>query len=108
MSETLEAVFQDLKSRYKTGQLQEDLSFYFSLGDAEGQKWSARLTPDSCEVFKGKIDDADVFLKTSEDLFVKLIRGEYKPSMMDFMSGKISSNDPFKLTALKDCFPTSA
>ena len=105
MSETLKAVFEDLQARYKPGVLQETLSFYFSLGDSPGQKWSAILGPELCEVQPGKLEGADVFLKTSEDLFVALIRGEYKPSMMDFMSKKISSNDPFKLTALKDCFP---
>lgn len=104
MSETLKTVFEDLKSRYKTGVMEETMSFYFSLGDAEGQKWSATLAPDGCEVQQGKIENADVFLKTSEELFVKLIKGEYKPSMMDFMSKKISSNDPLKLGALKDCF----
>mgnify|MGYP002636650947 CR=1 FL=1 len=107
MSETLKAVFEDLQSRYQAGVLEESLSFYFSLGDDEGQKWSARMTPEGCEVIAGKIENADVFLKTSEELFVQLIRGEYKPSMMDFMSKKISSNDPLKLTALKDCFPRS-
>ena len=107
MSETLKAVFEDLQTRYKAGVLEQPLSFYFSLGDEEGQKWSARMTPETCEIFPGKIEGADVFLKTSEELFVQLIRGEYKPSMMDFMSKKISSNDPLKLTALKDCFPRS-
>lgn len=105
MSENLKAVFEDLQARYKPGVLQETLSFYFSLGEGEGQKWSATLSPEGCEVQPGKIENADVFLKTSEDLFVKMINGQYKPSMMDFMSKKISSNDPLKLTALKDCFP---
>ena len=108
MSENLKTVFEDLQNRYKTGVIDQSLSFYFSLGEGEGQKWSARLTPESCEVFPGKIENADVFLKTSEELFVSMIRGEYKPSMMDFMSKKISSNDPLKLTTLKDCFPASA
>lgn len=104
MSETLKTLFDDLKSRYKTGVLEETLIFYFSLGDAEGQKWSATLSPEGCEVQNGKVENADVFLKTSEELFVQLIRGQYKPSMMDFMSKKISSNDPLKLGTLKDCF----
>ena len=53
---------------------------------------------------EGKTEGADCFLKTSEELFLKLIRGEWSPGAMDFMSGKIKSNDPFKLKLLKDCF----
>ena len=63
------------------------------------------MTPDSCEVTEGKTEaSADVFLKTSEEHFLKLIRGEWTPGAMDFMKGTIKSNDPFKLKLLKDCF----
>ena len=104
MSDDLAAAFADLQSRYKPDVLDQELSFYFSLGDDPGQKWTARLTPKTMEYSRGKTEGCDVFLKTDEDLFLQLIRGQYKPSMMDFMSGKISSNDPLKLTLLKDCF----
>ncbi|MDC3379447.1 SCP2 sterol-binding domain-containing protein [Planctomycetota bacterium] len=103
MSEELKQAFDKMKARYKTGQISETMTIYFSLGDAPGQKWNATLTPDSCEFAEGK-SDAELVIKTSEELFLKLIRGEWVPGMMDFMSGKIKSNDPTKLTVLKDCF----
>lgn len=103
MSEALAAVFEDLTKRYKPGVIEESLTFYFSLGEDEGQKWSATLSPDSMVATPGK-KDADVFVKMDEALFHKLLAGEWKPGMGDFLSGKIKSNDPFKLPLLKDCF----
>ena len=79
-------------------------SIYFSLGEEDGQKWTVRLTPEACEVTPGKQDGADVVLKTSEELFLKLLAGEWKPGLMDFMSGKIKSNDPTRLVVLVECF----
>jgi long-chain acyl-CoA synthetase len=103
VSEELSNAFNAMKDRYKTGVIDEPVTFYFSLGEAEGQKWLVKLSPDSCEVEQGK-GDADCFLKTSEELFLKLIRGQWTPGVMDFMSGKIKSNDPTRLSLLKDCF----
>lgn len=104
MSEALKQAFESLQKRYKPGSAREKMSFYFSLGDAVGQKWVMTVGPDGCTVAEGKSDSADVVLKTSEERFLKLLRGEWKPGVMDFMSGKIKSNDPQKLTLLKDCF----
>ncbi|MGE0710770.1 MAG: hypothetical protein AB7N76_27760 [Planctomycetota bacterium] len=104
MSQDLFDAFEDLRGRYKPGVLSETLVFYFSLGEDEGQKWTATLGPELMEVERGKREGADVFLKMEEALFLSLIRGEYKPTMMDFMSQRIRSNDPFKLTLLKDLF----
>ena len=68
------------------------------------QKWVMEIGPESCEITPGKADNADIFLKTSEELFLKLLVGEWTPGIKDFMMGKIKSNDPTKLTVLKDCF----
>lgn len=100
---SLSDVFEEMKQRYKKGVIDAPISFYFSLGEGPGQKWLMKLTPEACEVTEGK-GDADVFLKTSEDRFHKLITGKWTPGAMDFMRKKISSNDPLKLKVLKDCF----
>ncbi|RMG08992.1 MAG: hypothetical protein D6731_20730 [Planctomycetota bacterium] len=80
------------------------MTFYFSLGEGPGQKWTVRLTPTECSAEQGKAENADCFLKTSEERFLKLLAGKWTPGVMDFMSGKIKSNDPTKLKLLKDCF----
>ncbi len=104
MSQALAEAFEKMKARYKKGIVQGTKTFYFSLGEQDGQKWVVTATPDACEVKQGKIEGADVILKTSEELFLKLIRGQWVPGMMDFMRGKIKTNDPDGLRLLKDAF----
>lgn len=104
MSQALVDAFEKLKSRYKPNIVKKPTTFYISLGDAPDQKWVMTLTADSCVAAPGKTENADVILKTSEDLFVKLIRGEWIPGAMDFMRGKIKTNDIDGLKLLKDCF----
>lgn len=104
MSQALEQAFAAMQQRYKPGVVQERLLFYFSLGDAPGQKWQVEIDPTSCQVRQGKTEHADVLIKTSEELFLKLLRGEWVPGVMDFMSGRFKSNDPARLGLLKQCF----
>ena len=103
MSQALKDAFEQMKGRYKPGVIDGPMTFYFSLGDGPGKKWTMKLTPEACVIEEGK-SDADVFLKTDEDRFVKLLTGKWTPGAMDFMRKKISSNDPMKLKVLKDCF----
>jgi putative sterol carrier protein len=104
MSEALAEAFADLQKRFKPGVVKSPMTFYFSLGEEDGQKWSATFDAETMNYLPGKVDESDVFLKMEEALFLQLLAGEYKPTLMDFMSGKIKSNDPLKLTFLKDCF----
>jgi putative sterol carrier protein len=104
MSKALVDLFDGMTKRFKKGVLDKSMTFYFSLGDAEGQKWILNVSPTECSAKPGKTDKADVILKTSEELFLKLIKGEWVPGTMDFMRGKIKSNDPFALKVLKDAF----
>jgi putative sterol carrier protein len=104
VSQALAAAFAAMQQRYKPGVVQERLVLYFSLGEAEGQKWTVELGPETCQVRPGKTENADVLLKTSEELFLKLLRGEWSPGVMDFMTGRIKTNDPARLGVLKQCF----
>ncbi len=104
MSQALKDTFEQLKQRFKPGVIKQPTTFYFSLGDGPGQKWVLKADATTCEVSEGKTDTADCLLKTSEELFLKMIRGEWKPGVMDFMRGKIKTNDPTKLQLLKDAF----
>lgn len=104
MSETLAAVFDDMKKRFRTGVFGRPTTYYFSLGERPEQKWVLKADAESCEVTQGRAERADCVLKTSEELFLKLVQGEWTPGVMDFMRGKIKSNDPTKLQLLKDAF----
>ena len=95
-------IFEDMPAHFKTGALEEELSFYFSLGD---EKWTVTVGPKKCSVKEGKtIENADCVLKTSPEFFRRMVLEGYVPGMLDFTTGKVKSNDPFKLKALKDAF----
>lgn len=93
-----------LKGRFKPGKISKATTYYLSLGDAADQKWTVKLGPTSCDVAPGKTDNADCVLKTSADLFIKLCDGSWKPGVVDFMSGKIKTNDLDLLKNLQTAF----
>ena len=43
-------------------------------------------------------------LKVSAELFAKLVAGSWKPGVMDFMTGKIKTNDIEALQRLQKAF----
>ena len=103
--EKIKSVFEEMKKHFVENAVDQEITFYFSLGEGPGEKWTLKVTPSACEFKEGKPEkDADCFLKTSSDLFIDMITGKYTPGTMDFMRGKIKSNDPFKLKVLKDVF----
>jgi long-chain acyl-CoA synthetase len=90
--ESLEPVFRELEQRFKAGSVQEPISFYFSLGDTE--RWTVRVTDRHCEVVAGKVaSPADCVLKTTPDMFTRIVRERYTPSPAEFMSGTVKSNN---------------
>jgi long-chain acyl-CoA synthetase len=90
--ESLEPVFRELEQRFKAGSVQEPISFYFSLGDTE--RWTVRVTDKNCEVVAGKVSGpADCVLKTTPDMFTRIVRERYTPSPAEFMSGTVKSNN---------------
>lgn len=104
-SETLSEVgmvFRAMPSRFKAGVAPRNLSYYFSIDE---EKWTVFVGPERCDVAEGKaVEDADCFLKTSSEVFLGTIKGEYTPSFMDIMSGKIKTNNPALLQTFKDVF----
>jgi len=98
----IRALFEAMPGRFQKGVLTRELSFYFTLGDGPGEKWTVVVGPDTCLVKEGKtVDNASCVLKTSSDFFLKMIRDGYTPGMMDFTWGRIKSNDPMLLQELK-------
>ena len=93
---SISEIFDGMKKAYVKGSIADSRTYYFSLDDF---KYTVTFDGDKIKVEEGKtVDEADCVLKTSPDMFVKMWEG-YKPSMMDFMSGKIKSNNP---TLLQD------
>lgn len=103
----LRAVFDGMPGKFQKGAVAKSTSFYFSLGDGPGEKWTVTVGPDKCEVKEGKpASDADCVLKTSGDFFLKMVRDGYTPGATDFMGpwAKAKSNNPLLLADLKKAF----
>jgi putative sterol carrier protein len=103
--EELRAIFAEMPKRFKKGAIEKKVSFYFSLGEGPGEKWTVVVGPDACDVKEGKhVESADCVLKTSGDFFLKMVRDGYTPGFLDFTRGKVKSNDPMLLQELKKAF----
>jgi long-chain acyl-CoA synthetase len=91
----LVTLFGELEAKFRAGELQKPVSFYFSLGADEQGKWTVRVDGKTCEVRPGKPEGgtADCVLKTSPEFFTKIVREAYVPSPADFLSGAFKSND---------------
>lgn len=101
--ETLEPVFEELKERFVAGSVKQPVSYYFALGDSE--RWTVRITPELCEVYPGKvINPADCVLKTSPDIFTRIVREAYTPSPQEFISGMVKSNNVGLLLTFQKAF----
>ncbi len=103
---SLAPVFRELETRFLAGSVETPVSFYFSLGDTE--RWSVRITQDSCQVTAGKIESpADCVLKTSPAMFTRIVRERYTPSPAEFVAGAVKSNNIALLFTFQKAFQLS-
>jgi long-chain acyl-CoA synthetase len=105
-SPSLRDTLESLVTRYDAAKVDRETIYYLSLGDSPDQKWTVTLTPTSCSFAPGRVGDAHCVLKTSSELFLKLIDGAYQPGALDFMTGKLKTNDIGLLIRLREAFPT--
>lgn len=103
--EGLRDVFDELKRRFVPGVVQAPLSYYFSLGD---ERWTVRATATDLEVAQGKtVEAADCVLKTSPQLFERIVRMAWVPGPSDFMTGQIKTNNVAHLLSMQKLFRLS-
>jgi long-chain acyl-CoA synthetase len=89
------AIFKGLCKRFNKKNVTAERSYYFSLG--EDEKWTVLITKDKCTVEKGKNDEADCFFKGPAELFLDVWNGRHELGAMDFLTGKVKSNNPMLL-----------
>jgi long-chain acyl-CoA synthetase len=91
----LVALFDELPRRFLKGRVDGPVSFYFTLGAEPEAKWTVVVDAAECRVVNGKPDGsaADCVLKTSAELFTRIVREGYEPGVPEFMSGQVKSND---------------
>jgi long-chain acyl-CoA synthetase len=98
-------LFAELATKFRAGEVERPLSYYVSLGTEELAKWTVRVDAQACDVRPGKPDgQADCVLKTSPEIFTKIVRESYVPSPADFVSGVIKSNDVALLLTFQKIF----
>jgi long-chain acyl-CoA synthetase len=97
-------VLEGLRARYKPAVIDRETVYYLSLGDDADEKWTVTLTPTGCSMAPGRVRDADCVLKTSADLFMKLVDGSYQPNAVDFLTGKLKANNLDLLLRLREAF----
>jgi long-chain acyl-CoA synthetase len=104
--EDLSPLFSELNNKFERNKLTEEVSFYFSLGTNAELKWTVVVNADDCQIRCGKPEGghADCVIKTSPGIFKKIVNESYVPSMDEFTSGKIKTNDPQLLMQFQNVF----
>lgn len=102
----LVTLFSELQTKFQKDAVDKPVSFYFTLGSDEKAKWTVVVSKDACEVKLGKPagGTADCVLKTSADIFTKIVRESYTPGPSEFLSGAIKSNDVSLLMTFQKVF----
>ncbi len=103
VDDSLEPLFRELENRFVPGSVDEPVTFYFSLGEKE--RWTLTVEPALCTVSTGKaVDVADCVLKTSPEMFRRIVREAYAPSPAEFVSGAVKSNNIAHLVTFQRAF----
>jgi long-chain acyl-CoA synthetase len=99
-------LFAELEEKFDRTAVDKPVSYYFTLGNDELAKWTVKVDSDGCHVKLGKPEggQADCVLKTSSEIFTKIVRESYMPGPSDFLSGAIKSNDVSLLLTFQKIF----
>ncbi len=98
-------LFFEIRERFQPEAATDRTSWYFSLGGDAG-KWSVVVDEGVCTIQRGKPPGgvADCVVKTSPDLWTKMVREAYVPEVSDFVTGVIKTSDLDKLQAFAQVF----
>jgi putative sterol carrier protein len=95
-----------MADHYIPGVTAKRVSFYFSVGE---HRYTVIVDPERCTVEKGNtLERADVVLKTTPELFEKMVIHGKAPGPIDIARGKMKTKDPMALSKLRGMFDFSA
>src|SRR4029079_4454120 len=102
----LVTLFRELETKYVAGSVAQPITYYFTLGAENEAKWTLRIRPAGARATIGKPSgaQADCVLKTTPEIFTKIVREAYTPSPMEFMTGLVKSNDISLLQTFQKVF----
>jgi len=105
MSQSVEEMLKSMHSKFDSTKVSKPVTYYFSLGDSDDEKWTLFITADECRYEQGKkTDQADCVVKCSVDFFKKLVFDNYTPGMKDLAAGLLKTSHPRLLRELKTYF----
>ena len=103
--DSLAPLFEYLNERFAENQVDKPVSYYFSLGAWDSHKWTIHVDPKDCKIQNTRPSGrADCVIKTSPEMFRKMVHENYVPSMDEFMKGDIKTNDPDLLMRFQALF----
>jgi hypothetical protein len=95
-------IFDQMSSYYQVGQIDNEVSYYFSIGP---HKYTLFARPDGCEVKEGKATDkADCVVVTEPKIFADLVLRGKQPGKLDIMRGKFKVSSLPNLLKLQNLF----
>jgi len=98
-------IFEQMPGRYIKGKATKKTVYYFSIGD---YRCTVTVEPAGVTVEPDKkVENADVVLKTTPELFEKMVLHGKLPGPIDIARGKVKTNDPVGLKGLRDYFDFS-
>jgi long-chain acyl-CoA synthetase len=93
-AERVEQAARSLNQRFDPARVEKPITWYFSLGAKDGPRWTVSVDEAAVKVKPGRPDGAaDCVVKTSEDIFSRLVQDAYVPEPAEFISGTIKTND---------------
>ncbi|MEZ4462009.1 MAG: AMP-binding protein [bacterium] len=104
VGEELTPIFEALTSKFEKDQIDQKVTYYWSLGNADDQKWTVEVTATDCRINLGKPEQADCVIKTSPEIFRRIVQEKYIPSFDEFMNGTIKTNAPELLMRFQSVF----
>lgn len=99
-------IFKGLCRRFNRDNVKAERRYHFALGEHE--RWTVEIRRDGCSVHEGPDQDADVFFEGPAELFLDVWNGRHDLGPMDFLSGRVRSNQPFLLKDFVAAFQKTA
>ncbi len=100
----LSALFDELCGRFVPGKSARKLAYYFTLGPAEGEKWTVRVDERGAHFHAGKPTNADCVVKTNAAVLRRIVREGQMPTLEDFASGVVKTSDGDLLASFQQIF----
>lgn len=101
---SLTPIFDALTSKFEKDQLDQKVTYYWSLGASDEHKWTVEVTANDCRINQGKPEQADCVIKTSPEIFRRIVEDRYIPSFDEFLDGTIKTNAPDLLVRFQSVF----